>query len=204
MTMSTETTQLLAAVDALLPKIEAARAELDAPGALPDWLIAGMADAGVLRMSLPRSLGGLEADPFVTLDVLERLSWADGGVGWVAAIAAATAGFVASRVPHEVAASIWSEPNIVMCGTIGVPAGVATPVDGGYRVSGRWPFGSGSYHSDWLASACNVKAEAASRRRGGCAAGATRCGDADPRLSAAAQLGRRRAARHRQHRLRDR
>jgi hypothetical protein len=186
MTKSAETTELLAAVDALLAAIEAARAELDAPGALPDWLIAGLADAGVLRMTLPRSLGGLEADPFVTLDVLERLSWADGGVGWVAAIAAATAGFVASRVPHEVAASIWSDPKIVVCGTIGVPAGVATPVDGGHRVSVQREGGRSR------------------GRRGGCAADTARGRDADPRLPAAAQLGCRRAARHRQHRLRDR
>jgi alkylation response protein AidB-like acyl-CoA dehydrogenase len=159
MTLDTETANLLAAVGDLLPTIEAASAELGTARKLPDDLVARLADAGVLGMLLPKTLGGLEADPSLFIEVIEQLSYADGAVGWVAAIASATSGYLASRLPESVARSIWKNPQTVVCGNIAVPAGKATPVDGGYRVSGRWPFGSGSYHSEWLAGACTVQSE---------------------------------------------
>lgn len=36
------------------------------------------------------------------------------------------------------------------------PTGVATPVDGGFRVTGRWPFGSGSAHAERIAGTCRL------------------------------------------------
>src|SRR5262249_14847642 len=147
----------LRSVDELLPEIEDARGTIDAAGKLPEHVTALLAKAGVFGMLLPQSYGGLELDPLSFIDVIERLSCADGSVGWVAAIASAPSGYPASRLPEPVVRSIWKNPQTVVCGNIAVPAGVAMRVDGGYRVSGRWSFGSGSYNSDWLAAACAVK-----------------------------------------------
>jgi indole-3-acetate monooxygenase len=45
-----------------------------------------------------------------------------------------------------------------MCRVVGVgtPAGRAELVDGGYRVSGRWPFASGCQDAQWIAGHCAV------------------------------------------------
>ena len=34
------------------------------------------------------------------------------------------------------------------------PAGSITPIDGGYRVEGRWGFASGCEHADWIFGNC--------------------------------------------------
>jgi alkylation response protein AidB-like acyl-CoA dehydrogenase len=44
---------------------------------------------------------------------------------------------------------------VVAAGTFN-PAGVATPVEGGYRASGRWAFASGCQHADWMIAHCVV------------------------------------------------
>ena len=163
---------LLSAVADLFPAIAAAQAELDATQRLPTDLIAGLADAGVFNMSVPRALGGLEVDPLEMIDVIERLSWADGAVGWIAAIASGTAGYISARLSIAAASSIWSDARTVMCGNMAMPGGIAVAVDGGFRVTGRWAFGSGSYNSDWLASACTVQA---SRDEGAVSASPAQC-----------------------------
>ncbi|HET8648205.1 MAG TPA: acyl-CoA dehydrogenase family protein, partial [Vicinamibacteria bacterium] len=148
---------LLAAARALIPAIEAVRDRLDVDCRLPDELIRAMAEAGLFRMAVPACLGGLEVDPFTLSDVIEELSYADGAVGWVVAIGAGTASVASAGLPEEAAREIYGhDPLVVTCGNLAVPGGKAAPVPGGYRVTGRWPFGSGSLHSTWLAGHCAV------------------------------------------------
>ena len=99
METSHDTAKLLHAIDGLLPSIEAARVALDVDRRLPDDLVAALADAGVFSMSMPRALGGLELAPLEMAAVVERISCADGAVGWVSAIGSGTAAYVSSRLP---------------------------------------------------------------------------------------------------------
>jgi alkylation response protein AidB-like acyl-CoA dehydrogenase len=101
-------------------------------------------------MLVPRALGGGEVDPIVQLDVLEALSEGDGSVGWCAAIGSGSAWALALLAP-EVASEILSDPKAILAGNFGAPfGGRAVPVDGGYRLTGRWPFASGSPHATWM------------------------------------------------------
>jgi alkylation response protein AidB-like acyl-CoA dehydrogenase len=43
------------------------------------------------------------------------------------------------------------------------PTGIATPADGGYRVSGQWAFASGTGDVDWVAATCIVMDDGAPR-----------------------------------------
>jgi alkylation response protein AidB-like acyl-CoA dehydrogenase len=155
---STHPPDLRAAVRALTPAIAAARPQFDTLRRLPDDLVQTLAETGVFRMVVPRSAGGLEVDPFTYLDVVEALSYADGAAGWVVGIGAGAAtAVVAASVDDAVARDLFGDdPLAVLCGAIAVAGGTATRVPGGYSVSGRWPFGSGSLHSTWLASLCTV------------------------------------------------
>ena len=48
-----------------------------------------------------------------------------------------------------------SGPDVIIAGTFN-PMGAATPVDGGFRASGRWSFASGCRHAHWFLAHCFV------------------------------------------------
>src|SRR5207237_1735697 len=104
-----------------------------------------LTDAGVFRMCVPRSCAGGEADPATMIRVLETIAEADGSAGWSAMIGA-TSGVAAAYLPIDAAREIYGERQDVVTGGVFAPSGRANAVDGGYRVTGRWPFASGCEH----------------------------------------------------------
>jgi indole-3-acetate monooxygenase len=143
---------LVEAALALEPVIRASAEQIEREGRLPDDLVRAISEAGIFRMLVPRALGGSEVDPVTQMDVLEAISRGDGSVGWVTAIASGTAWTMAFLRP-DVAAEILADPYAVLAGSLALPSGGrAVAVDGGYRLTGQWPFGSGSLHASWLIS----------------------------------------------------
>jgi len=100
-------------------------------------------------MCVPRALGGGEVDPATMIETIETIAAADGAAGWSAMIGA-TSGVASAYLAEEAAREIYgSDPEAVSGGAF-APLGKATVVDGGYRVTGRWPFASGCEHCAWL------------------------------------------------------
>ena len=124
---------------------------------LPEQLVAEMADAGVFRLCVPRAAGGLEEHPAVLVETVEALARGDGAAGWCAAINA-TSGLLAGYIPEDDAREVYAQPRAI-AGGVFAPLGRATPVDGGFTVTGRWPFASGCTHCDWLMGGCFVEGE---------------------------------------------
>lgn len=145
---------LLEHVDALVPAITAAAASTERDRAVPEPIIAGLADAGVLRLAAPKAVGGLEIDPSTMYEVFERLATADGSTGWCAMIAGATSAVLGYLAP-ETATDLLADPRFLIAG-VAAPAGRATPAPGGYRVTGRWGFASAAQQSTWLVGGCLV------------------------------------------------
>jgi alkylation response protein AidB-like acyl-CoA dehydrogenase len=151
-----ERAELLAAVEALAPEIAARTAELDAGRRLPLALVAQLKAAGVFRMFVPRSHGGLELDLSAGLEVLEAVARADGATGWATMIGCETPHLLA-KLPRSRFDAIYADcPDVILGGAV-APQGQATPAPGGFHVSGRWGFVSGCQHSDWLFGNCVVK-----------------------------------------------
>jgi indole-3-acetate monooxygenase len=112
-------------------------------------LFEALRDAGLFSLMAPRAAGGAEADDGTVLRVIEELSSQDGSVGWNVMIASHMA-VIASYLPPQAAREVYrSGASTVIAGAL-PPKGVAVPVDGGFRVSGRWAFGSGCYQADWM------------------------------------------------------
>lgn len=141
---------LVEAALTLEPTIRASADQIERDGRLPDDLVRTLSENGIFRMLIPKALGGGEVDPVTYSDVLEILSRADGSTGWCTMIATGSTWGLAF-LPPESAAEILSDPYAVMAGSFAQPSGGrATAVDGGYRVTGRWPFGSGCQHATWM------------------------------------------------------
>ncbi len=155
MTTIASETDLLAAARGLVPLIEQLRDEIERERRLPLPIVEALRAAGVFRMTMPRSLGGMEAHPRAQFEVLEALSMLDASVGWCGYIGG-SAGWFTAYLDEATAREMYPNPDLIAGGAAGRPSGQAVQVDGGFRVSGRWPFGSGAHHCDWLASACMV------------------------------------------------
>ncbi|MEH1102127.1 acyl-CoA dehydrogenase family protein [Micromonospora sp. CPCC 205561] len=145
--------RLIGAVDGLLPEVSRRAGEIEAARGLPADLLDGLRGAGCFRMFVPRSHGGYEADPRTGLRVLERLARADGSTGWTVMIGAETPHLLA-MLPRDRFDEIYADgPDVVVGGGF-APQGRAEPTDGGFRVTGRWAFASGSRHADWIFGNC--------------------------------------------------
>ena len=96
------------------------------------------ADAGFFRMLVPAALGGGEVHPRVFVEVLETLGRGDGAAGWIG-MTGSTTGLLAAYAADT---ELFVDPSGIYAGVF-APRGRAKPVEGGYRVSGRWPFTSG-------------------------------------------------------------
>lgn len=136
------------AARALGPRIRAAADGIERDRHLPAELVEALAAAGVFRLCVPRAFGGGEVDTATMVRVVEEVALADGAAGWCAAIGA-TSGVISAYLPPEEAHAIYGTPAVVTGGVF-APLGKAEVVDGGYRVTGRWPFASGCEHCAWL------------------------------------------------------
>jgi len=146
----------IAAAAALAPLIRDARDELDSARRLPASLVEALDKADLLRLGIPRSMGGPETDPITSFHAIEELSKADGSVGWCAMLSSGTAVFT-GWLKADVGRSMFGQPpDFRLAGSIR-PEGRALKVDGGYRMSGRWDYASGVNHANWLL--CTSKIE---------------------------------------------
>jgi indole-3-acetate monooxygenase len=145
-------------VRALTPRIAAAGEEMDADRRLPPWLVTALVDAGLFRSTLPRSVGGAEVDLPSFLDVAEALAAADGSVGWCFVQGTFSAAQVVPFLLPETVREVFGDGRGILANGTGA-GGTAVPVDGGYRLSGRWPFASGCTHATWYKTLARVVGE---------------------------------------------
>jgi alkylation response protein AidB-like acyl-CoA dehydrogenase len=147
---------LLADVRAMRPMLTARGAEFEAARRIPLDLVDAMKTMGVFRLFVPHSYSGLELDLPIILDVLRELSAGDASVGWTAMIGSGSALF-ASMLPSAAYERIYrGGPDTILAGSTQL-LGVAEPTDGGWRVTGRWPFASGCLHADWMLGFCRLQ-----------------------------------------------
>ena len=158
-TMTTDTARAapapLEVARALAPRIRERAAEIEATRQLPMDLVMELARAGLFKVALPESEGGLGADILTTLRVIEEVARADGSTGWCLAMAVNTFRQSAQLAPEVRRELFFGDPIGVSAGSAR-ERGRAVAVSGGYRVTGRWFFASGCMHSALLHGACKV------------------------------------------------
>ncbi len=119
--------------------------------------VAALAEAGVLAMKLPRELGGFEADPSTQILVLEALAEINASASWCTMVGATGIGLPGAFLDDAAVSKIFAGGRIPRAATVAMPMGKARVEEGGYRLSGRWPFASGIRHADWLGAGARVE-----------------------------------------------
>src|ERR1700722_1397150 len=150
LTIDVDDHPVVRAAKAMQPSLRDYRMEIETGQRMPRALFEQMRDAGFYRMVIPRSFGGLQLDPIVYTRVAELLAEGAGSVGWN--IANNGVGqLVTLGLPDDGVHEIHGQgtPSI-MAGTAVQGGGEAVPVDGGFRVTGHWTFGSGCQESSWM------------------------------------------------------
>ncbi len=130
------------------PMVAAAAEAIEERRELPEPLVEALAEHGLFRLLLPRSLGGAELPPAVYVPVIEEIAKADASVAWCLGQACGctmTAAYLAPEVAREIFAG---RRGIVAWGPPGPAEARMAP--GGYRLTGTWSFASGSHHATWL------------------------------------------------------
>ncbi|HZF46141.1 MAG TPA: acyl-CoA dehydrogenase family protein, partial [Sphingomonadaceae bacterium] len=122
---------------------------------LPDDLVAELKRAGVFRMARSRAKGGPQMSLPQQLRVIEELAYADSSVGWCVKIGA-DSGLIAEYLPPEISAELLPSPDSITAGQFTAGRGTLDRVEGGYILTGRFPFGSISGHADAIMSGAIV------------------------------------------------
>jgi alkylation response protein AidB-like acyl-CoA dehydrogenase len=155
MTFEEATEDLLNVVRALEPIIRQHADEAERNHRLSQPVVDALARAGLFRMWVPKTLGGLEVSPLTAYRVVEEVARLDGSTGWCVFIgvsSAVTGTFLADLAAEDM---FGRDPLGVMGGSI-AGIGKAVVQKDGYLVSGRWPYASGCQHCGWLLALCQV------------------------------------------------
>jgi alkylation response protein AidB-like acyl-CoA dehydrogenase len=134
---------------AIAPLIAREADEIERTRRLTEPVVAALIGSGLYRALLPQSLGGAEAAPEAFMEMMEEIAKADASTAWCLGQCSVCA-MIAASLDHDAAQEIFStEPGILAWGAI---AHEARAVEGGYRVTARWDFASGSRQANWLGS----------------------------------------------------
>ena len=138
------------AAAALVPRIAERAAQCEALRRGTDETLADLHAAGLMRLMQPKRFGGSELGLDVLMDVVLELCRGCASTAWIYSNLASHAWNI-GQFELQAQEDIWNEdPNALAATGLAFPCGRATPVDGGYRVSGRWPFASGVDSSTWM------------------------------------------------------
>jgi alkylation response protein AidB-like acyl-CoA dehydrogenase len=143
---------LLAAVESVRDVV-AANVDVTEQGrTLAPAVVEAFRESGLFTLKLPEVLGGAEADPVVQMDVIEAVAMIDPSAAWSMFIGSAVTGGVSANASDELLEVLFEGDRFpCMAGTL-KPDGLATPVEGGFRVTGRWGWGSGICHADYVSA----------------------------------------------------
>ncbi|MCD2112897.1 hydroxylase [Rhodococcus rhodochrous] len=141
--------EVLDNIVAIADEIRAGADDSDQLGRLTNDMAAGLRQSGIIRLLQRKKYNGYEAHPREFAETVMKTASIYGSAGWVGGIVGVhpwQLAFADPKVQDEVLgtdADTWQASPYM-------PGGIAVPVDGGYRMSGRWQFSSGTDHCEWI------------------------------------------------------
>jgi len=140
--------ELVERVRSLQPMLAKNAAQGEADRRVVADSITALTEAGVFKVAQPRRYGGFETSMRTMLDVSSAVAEADGGTSWVVALCNVCA-WMTGLFPERAQDDVWAEtPEAKVSGVL-APTSESVKVEGGFRVTGRWFYNSGSWHASW-------------------------------------------------------
>ncbi|WP_067433020.1 3-hydroxy-9,10-secoandrosta-1,3,5(10)-triene-9,17-dione monooxygenase oxygenase subunit [Nocardioides jensenii] len=140
---------VLEAVRDLLPTFRERADEAEKLRQVPDASVKALEETGFFRMLQPQRFDGLESDPVDFFTAVKEIASADGSTGWISSVLGVHPWQVA-LFPDEAQQAVWGSDTATRLSSSYAPTGKATLSDGGYTLSGKWSFSSGSGHASWV------------------------------------------------------
>jgi len=136
-------------VGELLPVLRERAQEAEDARSVPAESIKALTEAGFFRLLQPARFGGIEADPMTFYQAVRMIASACGSTGWVASVVGVHAWQLA-LFPAAAQDEVWGDDPATRMSSSYAPTGRAQVTDGGYTLTGRWSFSSGSAHATWV------------------------------------------------------
>lgn len=150
---------MVARAKALIPQLRDRAARTEELRRLPPETERDLHDAGLFRIVQPKRVGGSEFDYVSLVDCAEMLGKGDASVAWNFANLASHHWMLA-MFDKRAQDIVWGkDPSVLIASSFIFPAGRARKVEGGYQLSGSWPFSSGVASSEWNMLASVVSSE---------------------------------------------
>ena len=150
---ATVDTDLVARASALRPLLAQHADRTESARRVVPEVMHAIEDAGLFEVIVPERLGGLGASMATQLCVAAELGKACASTAWVQSLLNITTWAASQANAAEELFDGAERPRV--CGVL-IPSGTALPVDGGFRVSGKWGFASGSFYATWFTGGVNV------------------------------------------------
>ncbi len=142
----------------LVPALAERAQECEALRRMPDATIEAFRQGGLFRMVQPAQWGGLELPLGTVIDAVGEVGRGCGSSAWCLTILAVHNWFI-GLFPQQAQADVFADHPEAILAAVFYPGGTATPVDDGFRLSGRWSFASGCDHGDWIALGAHVQSD---------------------------------------------
>lgn len=143
------TADLVERARAMIPALRERAADAERDCRVPEQTIKDFHDAGFFRVLQPKSHGGYELDPEAFYAIQMTLAEGCMSSAWVYGVVAVHNWQLALFDP-QAQADVWGDDQTTLISSSYMPKAEVTPVEGGYRISGRWGFSSGVDHCDWV------------------------------------------------------
>jgi alkylation response protein AidB-like acyl-CoA dehydrogenase len=140
----------------LIPQLRAQAATSEAQRQILDETIALLDRSELFDITRPRRYGGHGCNVRTFMETIAETARGDGAAGWIVGLINVCTWFGTLFSEQAQAEVFGVNPKARICGSIFAPKGGVQEVEGGYRVSGQWPYCSGSAWSDWATLALTV------------------------------------------------
>jgi 3-hydroxy-9,10-secoandrosta-1,3,5(10)-triene-9,17-dione monooxygenase len=140
---------VISRAQAMIPMLREQQDDAEERGFYSEAIHEQFVAAGFSRILQPRRFGGYEFDLTTFLKTMVAIATGDPGTGWCLALGSSHAWIVASFFPEDVQAEMFGPDGDFRCPHPAAPTGEAVPVEGGYRLSGKWPYASGIPYATW-------------------------------------------------------